>query len=351
MRCASRRDSGFTILEIALVLTVVGILAAVFVPMAQVVHENTMNERDQNSLEVARDALMGYIRVNQAAPCVNAAGTQIIPDYSPTPTSVTAQVCDPTATLNLLGVRTTDARNMTFAYDVNPRLTAAAINAPGGDSLCTALANIISPPPLPAPPTPLDPQVCASTNANTGSTACTPTHPMAFVLVGRGSDRCLNLENSHFSAANDPVCHPAVADNRTFENPVRIHSGTADAGYYDDLVYTRTPAELAEAMGCPAGGGGSGGFTYCSSGQNLVSIIDGDNQNKALVVGANCYLIDARSSGGIGCQPTSSFIQVRDASCAGTVLLTGTVGSLDGSPTDGRTDIRCSSIPGSCTSN
>jgi len=348
-----RRSAGFTILELALVLIVVGILAAVFVPMAQVVHENTMNDRDQSSLEVARDALLGYIRVNQGIPCLDASGTQITPDYSVTP----PLVCDPTATLDLLGVRSTDARNLTYAYDVNEWLTVDHITNTG-PNICQALADIIAQAdptiPPPATPPPLDPQVCDSTNANTGSTACTPTqpHPMAFVLVGRGSDRCLNLENTHASAPNNAVCTTAVASNRTFENPARIHDRTTGAGYYEDMVYEVTPSKLAEELGCPAGGSGGPTFSYCSSGENLVSIINGDSQNKALVIGPNCYLVDARTSGGAGCQPVGSPIAVLDASCTGSVVLSGTVGSLDGGAiSDGRTDILCSKIPTTCTSN
>jgi len=340
-----RRSAGFTILELALVLIVVGILAAVFVPMAQVTHENTMNDRDQSSLEVARDALLGYIRVNEGIPCVDAAGTQIIPDYSVTP----PVVCDPTATLDLLGVRSTDARNMGFAYDVNENLTLAGIAA-SGNSLCTALANIISPPPFPAPPTPLDPQVCDSTNANTGSTACTPAHPMAFVLVGRGSDRCLNLENTHASATNNAVCTTAVADNRTFENPARIHHRTTDAGYYEDLAYEVTPPELAEIMDCPVGGGGGGStFAYCPSGEKLVQVENGNGGAMSVKVNAlRCFQTAAGTTGGPGCQPGATALQVYSGPNCNSLQFAGTVASLD-TNSDGRTDIVCDQIP-LCTS-
>ena len=343
MNRAVRRSAGFTIIELSLVLVVLGILAAVLAPMLQAVHQDGMNEQDQATLEVARDALMGWIRVNQGVPCADPAGNQIIPDYSAVP----PVVCDPAATLDLLGVRATDARNRTFAFDVNENLTLAGISA-SGNSLCTALANIISPPGPPAAPTPLDPQVCASTNANTGNTACTAASPMAFVLVGRGSDRCLNLENTPASAANDAVCRTAVADNRTFENPVRIHSRTDDDGYYEDLVYAVTPAQLAEAMGCPAGGGGGGGFAWCPSGEKLVQVSNGNNNDISVQLNLRCYQIADGTTGGPGCQSGGTALQVFAGPNCNTALFAGTVAGLD-TNNDGRTDILCDRIP-LCTS-
>jgi hypothetical protein len=300
--------------------------------MAQVIHEDTMNNRDQATLKTAKDALLGYIRVNQGVPCVDAGGNQV------------STGCDPERTLDLLGVRTTDSRGRTFAYDVNDTLTLAEIAA-SGNSLCTALANIINPPVPPA--TPPEPNVCASGNANTGSTACTAANPMAFVLVGRGSDRCLNLENAHASAPNSAVCPTAVADNRTFENPVRIHSRTQDAGYYEDLVFTVTPSELAEAMDCPAGGGSGSGFNYCLSGEKLVQVINGENNANGIKIGSSCYTVDRGTTAGLGCQADATSIEVHGNTSCSSLFLSGTVGSLD-SNSDGRTDIICNSS--SCTS-
>ena len=325
---ARRQSSGFTIIELSLVLIVLGIVAALLLPLGQWAHDDAMRERDLASLESARDALMGYIRVNQGIPCVDATGTQV------------STGCDPTETLDLLGVRTTDARGQTFAFDVNDTLTLAGISA-SGNALCPALAEIINPAIPPA--TPPEPNVCDSGNANTGSTACPAANPMAFVLVGRGSDRCLNLENAHASAANDPVCTAAVADNRTFENPARIHSRETDDGYYEDLVLTITPSELADVMDCPAGGGGGGaGFTYCPAGEKLVQVINGINNAMGITINGLCYTVDRGTTAGLGCQTDATALGVyTNTSCAST-LFTGTVGSLDLN-TDGRTDIVCNS--------
>ena len=161
------RGAGFTIIELSLVLIVLGILAVALMPMIQLVHDDAMREQDEATLESARNALLGYVRINEGFPCVDAVGDQV------------SSGCDPTRTLDLLGVRATDSRRRTFAYDVNDTLTLAEIAA-CGNSLCTALANIVDPPfPPPAPP---EPSVCASTNNNTGSTACLAAAPMALVL-------------------------------------------------------------------------------------------------------------------------------------------------------------------------
>jgi type II secretory pathway pseudopilin PulG len=331
MNGIQRRFSGFTIIELALVLIVLGILAVFLVPMAQVVHDDAMRKEDLASLESARNALMGYIRVNQGAPCVDALGNQV------------STGCDPVKTLDLLGVRSTDSRRMTFIYDVNDTLTLSEISA-SGNSLCTALANIIDPPFPPA--TPPAPDVCDSANANVGATPCTAASPMAFVLVGRGSDRCFNLENTHASATNDPVCPTAVPENRTFENPARIHSRTQDDGYYEDLVLTITPAEMAEAMGCPAGGGGGGAFNYCLDGETLVQVINGVNNAMGVNLAGACYTVDRGTSASLGCLADSTPLEVHSNTSCSSLQLSATVGSLD-TNSDGRTDIVCTST--TCT--
>ncbi len=328
----SRRGAGFTIIELSLVLIVLGILAVALMPMIQVIHDDAMRERDMASLDSAKKALLGYIRVNGGVPCVDAADNQV------------SSGCDPTRTLDLLGVRATDSRRMTFAFDVNDTLTVAEIAA-SGTALCTALANIIDPP-FP-PPTPPAPSICASSNANTGSAACTAANPMAFVLAGRGSDRCFNLENAHASAVNDPVCPAAVAANRTFENPARIHSRDQDDGYYEDMVLTITPFELAEMMGCPAGGGSGGGFGYCLAGEKLVQVINGVNNAMGIDLNGACYTVDRGTSASLGCLTESTTLEVHTNTSCSSLQLAATVGSLD-SNSDGRTDVVCTSS--ACTS-
>jgi prepilin-type N-terminal cleavage/methylation domain-containing protein len=331
MMTTYHRSGGFTIIELSLVLIVLGILAVALAPMVQVVHDDAMREQDRETLETARNALLGYVRIHQGFPCVDTAGTQV------------ADGCDPTATLDLLGVRASDSRRQTFAYDVNDTLTLAEI-ASSGNALCTALATIIDPPfPPPAPP---QPSICTSDNANTGDSACAPGAPMAVVLAGRGSDRCFNLENNHASAANNGVCPTAVAANRTFENPARIHSRTQDEGYYEDLVLAVTPTELAEAMNCPIGGGGISGFGYCLSGESLVQVINGVNNAMGVSIGGACYTVDRGTSASLGCLTAATPLEVHGNTSCSALQFSGTVGSLDVNG-DGRTDVVCTST--TCT--
>lgn len=327
MKAKTGFAAGFTIVELSLVLIVLGILAVAFAPMIQVIHDDSMRKQDMASLESARNALMGYVRINEGLPCVDAANV-------PVDTG-----CDPTRTLDLLGVRTDDSRRMSFAYDVASTLTDTGL-AGAGNNLCAALADIIDPPVTsPGPP---DPFVCESTNANTGSTACAVGSPMAFVLVGRGSDRCLNLENTHASAINDPVCPTAVAADRTFENPSRIHSKTQDDGYYDDLVLTLTPFELAEAMGCPAGGSGGGGYSHCLSGETLVQVVNGVNNAMGVEINGACYTVDRGTSASLGCMPEVTTLEVHGNTSCSSLQLSASVGSLD-TNSDGRIDVVCTS--------
>jgi len=326
--------AGFTIIELSLVLLVLGILAVALVPLAQTIHQGNMNERDEESLETARDALLGYIRINEGIPCVDAAGNQITPDYTVAP----PVVCDSAATLGLLGVRTRDSRGRIFAFDVNDTLTENEI-AVSGNPLCTALANIINPavPPAVAP----EPDVWAENKANTGNTAGAAANEMALVLVGRGSDRCLNLENTHASVANDAACQAAVAANRTFENPARNHSLTTDDGYYEDLVYTVTPAELANLMACPPGGGGGGPtFTACGAGETLAQVSNGDNSAVSIEMNGACYVISAGTTASMGCQLDGTALTVHSNQACSSNLFTDDIGDLD-TNNDGRADIVC----------
>ncbi|MEJ1296649.1 MAG: hypothetical protein RPU64_13410 [Candidatus Sedimenticola sp. (ex Thyasira tokunagai)] len=331
-----RDCAGFTILELALVLIVVGLLASALLPLAGDVHINSMNERDQATMESAKNALLGYVRVNSGLPCVDDTGD---PDVT--------TGCDATNTLDLLGVRTTDARGRTFAYDVNSSLT---VFSTGGNwtQLCTALTNLIN------AGGPQDPSTCATSNANTGNTACTASHSLAYVLVGRGSDRCLNLENTHATSPNDAVCATAVANNRTFENPVRRHSRDVDDGYYDDLVVTLTPAELAEAMGCLPGGGNL--YAVCNAGERYLQITNGDNSPMGVSLdgGTTCDTVGNYGTRIFGCidETTTVHVDPSTGNCgSGSPEYQAQVSDIDANG-DGHADLFCTDPgPLSCDPN
>ncbi len=325
-------NSGFTIIELSLVLIVLGILAVALAPMIQVIHDDSMRDTDATALETARKALLGYIKIHEGVPCVDAGGNQVVTD------------CDPEATLDLLGVRTNDSRRMSFAYDVNDTLTLEGINV-SGNSLCTALADIIDPPVVPVVVP--EPAVCASGNANTGATACVANNPMAIVLAARGSDRCFNLENTHASAANDPVCPAAVADNRVFENPVRLHSRTQDDAYYEDLVLGVTPVELAQLLGCGPGGS-TNERSICEAGETYIQSSYGDNSGWLGVrMNGVCYAVGAGTMAALGCVVDGTPMELRsNASCAGSTYFSGFAENLDSSG-DGRADIVCNNT--ACT--
>jgi type II secretory pathway pseudopilin PulG len=321
-----RHSAGFTIIEFSLVLIVAGILASALIPLLSDGHESSLRETDDTRMETIRNALMGYIRINEAVPCMTG-GVQV------------ENGCDPSETLDLLGVRTTDARGKAFVLDVNDDLTVAGLTA-SGNSICGALANIISPPPPPAPAPTLNPQVCDAANANIGNTACAAAHSMAFVLVGRGSDRCLNLENTHATSANDAVCTTAVANNRTFENPARLRSRESDDAYYDDLILTVTPTELTEALGCPAGGGSGSAYSVCPSGEVLAQVSNGDNSAMSIGMSGSCYVISEGTTASMGCQPEATTITVyANQSCTSTIV-TNSLDALDTND-DNRADIVC----------
>ena len=106
-------------------------------------------------------------------------------------------------------------------------------------------------------------------------------------------------------------------------------------------MLTVTPVELAEVMGCPAGGSGGEG-AICDAGETYIQASYGDNSGwLGLRMGGTCYAVGAGTMAALGCVVDGTPMELRsNASCSGSAYFSGLVESLD-SNGDGRADIVC----------
>lgn len=241
------RQAGFTLLEIAFVLLVVGIVASMLVPSVAGVHHKQMIEEDRKILRDLKDVLIGqFLATGRLPACVTSA--------SATPPGS----CDTASSIGGLGIRTTDSRNNSIRYDVwnvddladptNTDLTSTDLA-----TICGALNAAIN---LPAT-APAGPSICSSAPdydvQATWGTYCPATNPVvnrvAFVLVGTGGNRPGQSNETPLSSGFAPGNRNIGAD-RVFENPGRRHN---QRFYYDDLMEVVTFQQLRTAINnvCP----------------------------------------------------------------------------------------------------
>lgn len=247
-------QTGFTLLELAFVFIVFGIMVAFVAPSASFLHQKTMADDDRRMLRTLKQALIGQVLATGQLPvCRNAAGA----------VSATGSNCDAKQTLEPLGVRWSDGRGSGFVYDVlndaanNIDLTAVGspgrTTAPDVSGLCNRLDTAITLA-TSSPAVIAGPRICLGTpdqdNLASYGTYCTNTTPVAFLLVGTGANRpgtngegenlATRLVNQNLNLPNGS----GVSD-RIFENPARRH-----VDIYDDLVETVTLQELRAAAKC-----------------------------------------------------------------------------------------------------
>lgn len=254
---ASTRQSGFTLLELAFVFIVFGIMVAFAAPSASFLHQKTMAEEDRRMLQSLKRALIGQVLATGQLPrCRSAAGT-------PSPSGSN---CDPQQTLGSLGVRWMDGRGSGFVYDVlndpsSPGGKSVDLTLPTGlpgkttaddTGLCNRLDNAIS---LATGGTGMQgPQICSLApnpdDVTTYANYCAAKNPVAFVLIGTGANRPgTNGETESINAAFPTLVNRNLNSGtppaRIYENPSRRSLNT-----YDDLVEVVTLQELRAVANC-----------------------------------------------------------------------------------------------------
>ncbi|MDH5302080.1 MAG: type II secretion system GspH family protein [Gammaproteobacteria bacterium] len=191
------KSQGFTLIEMAMVLVIVGILLSMTLPIVRGMVQNSKHNAERNILEETRSALIGYAFIHGGFP--DPLANDVVP-------------------AGQLGVRATGPYAKPFLYDVNSNLLASTT---GGDigTFCAAVHA----------------EQTASAEPMTwhGTDFSNPVNssPQAFVLVSQGANYRTDRENK-------PLGDGTLTD-RIYEN-----SATAEANNYDDAVASYSLVQL-----------------------------------------------------------------------------------------------------------
>lgn len=230
------RQAGLTMLELAFVLVVLGILASTLIPAIHAMHEKSMQEEDRKIATTLKEAIIGQFLATGALPaCKDAAGNPSMGN------------CDTQQSLGILAVRLGDARNTPVKYDVW-NVTGSDLTATDKTTACATLDAAIA-------SAAAYPEICGGVpDYDAPSTPyCTSTQRVAFVLVATGRNRPgQSGENGNsvwtVGGTNCPPNRNIDTTGRVFERPERRPYAPC---YYDDIVDVITLQELKTKAGCP----------------------------------------------------------------------------------------------------
>lgn len=266
------RVRGFSLVEMALVLLIVGLLASVFLPATNAMLDNNRRKETRAKLEALEQALVRFVIVNKRLPCpangALAAGNveQGLEQPHPGTAACTAAALTngvvPWRTLGLSQDDVTDAWNTMVSYrvwagaavaassltradgmsmsDFDPATENAQIQAflqASGFRICSA--------------NPCAPGAAAELSSRTSMTGA------AYVLISHGANRVggFSTEGVYLGAANGPGPGPleninfnAVAPRTATPTDFYIDTSYAEnpAAYFDDIVLRPTVMSVVQ---------------------------------------------------------------------------------------------------------
>jgi prepilin-type N-terminal cleavage/methylation domain-containing protein len=249
------RVRGFSLVEMALVLLIVGLLASVFLPATNAMLDNNRRKETRAKLEALEQALLRFVIVNRRLPCpangALAAGNveqgleQPHPGTAVCTTAALTNGVLPWRTLGLSQDDVTDAWNTMVSYRVwaGAAVAASSLTRPDGMSM-TGLDPATETPQIQAflqasgfricSANPCAPGAAAELSSSTGMTGA------AYVLISHGANRVggFSTEGVYLGAANGPG--PGPLENINFNAaPPRTATPT---DFYIDTSYAENPA-------------------------------------------------------------------------------------------------------------
>lgn len=265
---------GFTLVEMALVLLIVGLLAAVFLPATNTLLDNNRRKETRAKLEALEQAMVRFVMVNRRLPCpadgslasgnVEQGLEQPHPGTAPCTAIALTNGVVPWRTLGISQGDATDAWNTLISYRVwaGAAVAAEALTQTNGMNMSTLDPTTVGAVSLWLATRGF--RVCNATTCAAGSAAelasKTGSNGVAYVLISHGANRIggFNAEGDYVAAANGPGPGPleninfnAVAVRTAGLNDFYVDADFAEnpAAYYDDIVLRPTVISVALAAG------------------------------------------------------------------------------------------------------
>jgi prepilin-type N-terminal cleavage/methylation domain-containing protein len=265
-----RKNDGFTLLEIAVVLIIIGLVASFFIPIAVSSLQGQRRVTTSKLLDVAEQALVAYVIINRRLPCP-ADGSLPSTDTNAGLERGSGGTCTnnqlngvfPWRTVGISEPEATDAWNGRFMYRVDANLTktnALDMNlcdpaAPPGNTAtggvcaaCTAATlSMCTPPSAFLSGKGLDIQNAAGVSIASGSTAA------AYVLITHGENGAKAFNASGTVQPGNGTAGPNELINRSDQALVAAYVDDvfngSDTNHFDDIVRRQTIIVLATKAG------------------------------------------------------------------------------------------------------
>lgn len=272
---AGARARGFSLVEMALVLLIVGLLAAVFLPATNTFLENNRRKETRAKLEALEQAMVRFVIVNRRLPCP--ADGALAPGNANQGLELgAAGVCNPATQINgvvpwrSLGLAQSDAMDAwstMVTYRVWGGANTLTVHTVAGTGM--DMKNLD-----PATPGAVSGWLASRGFRVCNAAACPVTVPVdaaelaskvngngvAYVLISHGANRFggFTADGNYLGTSSGPAPGPLENINR---NTLALRSGAPDdfyidtefredpAAYYDDIVLRPTIISVAMAAG------------------------------------------------------------------------------------------------------